>query len=423
MTTRMLSFILAFCMVILCAPVVSAESVSSDTEQGFKNVEQDGGMLFVGTARIPNENSDSVAAVKYIYSDGIVLNEKSLELIQNELKYFGINISQDDTTSVNSSLPQKRQALFACGSESAPTELKLHEPQDSVEKSFESLFKGYLFSISGYASLKTVFEDRDEIKISEDGRTAQRFVVMEENYTEKIINGKSVIILMINSELKYSFQAPKITFVKDENYVASASDVTSSETGSTTYPVSQVMSETAVTVSFAPKITAGASPEITVASRDTSFSMIQTTLPSAAVTSSIDSPSTQITAGALPEISAASQMTTNSSPSESLAPVTSPSLSLDKPTIYENHENSTAYVNNILGRTTENSRSSQRAVVNTKRKPLNIRSGPGKNYMVVTVLPKGTYVTVLDTGEPNWYMIKTGSRVVGYAYSKYIRTM
>ena len=71
--------------------------------------------------------------------------------------------------------------------------------------------------------------------------------------------------------------------------------------------------------------------------------------------------------------------------------------------------------------TMPNSLSSNRAYVNTRRLRLNIRSGPGLDYMVVTVLPKGTYVTVLDTSNPDWYLIRTMNRTVGYAYSYYIK--
>ena len=59
--------------------------------------------------------------------------------------------------------------------------------------------------------------------------------------------------------------------------------------------------------------------------------------------------------------------------------------------------------------------------MNTRRLPLNMRSGPGMGYMVVKVLPKGTYVTVLDTSNPDWYLVRTMNHVVGYCYSYYIK--
>ncbi|MBQ1555279.1 MAG: SH3 domain-containing protein, partial [Clostridia bacterium] len=42
-------------------------------------------------------------------------------------------------------------------------------------------------------------------------------------------------------------------------------------------------------------------------------------------------------------------------------------------------------------------------------------------YMVVTVLPKGSNVTVLDTSNPDWYVVRTMGNVVGYCYSEYIK--
>ena len=61
------------------------------------------------------------------------------------------------------------------------------------------------------------------------------------------------------------------------------------------------------------------------------------------------------------------------------------------------------------------------AYVNTRRLRLNIRSGPGMNYMIINVLPKGTHLTVLDTTNPDWYMVRLKNGSVGYAYSYYIK--
>ena len=61
------------------------------------------------------------------------------------------------------------------------------------------------------------------------------------------------------------------------------------------------------------------------------------------------------------------------------------------------------------------------AYINTRRLPLNIRTGPGLNYMIITVLPKGTHLTVLDTSNSEWYMVRLKNGSVGYAYSYYIK--
>ena len=61
------------------------------------------------------------------------------------------------------------------------------------------------------------------------------------------------------------------------------------------------------------------------------------------------------------------------------------------------------------------------AYINTRRLPLNIRTGPGLNYMIITVLPKGTHLSVLDTSNSEWYMVRLKNGSVGYAYSYYIK--
>lgn len=460
---KITAFVLALCIVISFVPTVLAESSSSENEvssgRGFENVEQDGGTLFIGTARIPKSNSDSTAAVKYIYSDGLILNKKSFELIRSELKYFGIDIPENFTVSGsdvsnnnNISSSQNRQAIFACGSEENPTELTPYQPYESVEKSFDNLFKGYIFSISGYTSLKNILEGRDEIKISEDGKTAQTSIVMDEDYVEKVINGKTVTILMINSELKYSLRAPKMTFIKDENYIASASDIVSPDTSS-----SETDGNAVSTTASSAKITAGASPEITSIPQ-TASSLTEPTVTSsstAATTSATTVYSAKITADASPEFTSASQadcstvqtsyssteftttsgsvtvavstttassekITADASPEFTSASQMEPSVARTSPT---STESTTASTNPMFDNATKNTLLSQRGIVNTRRLPLNIRSGPGTNYMVVTVLPKGTYVTVLDTTNSDWYMVKTMGKVVGYAYSKYIKLM
>ena len=150
--------------------------------------------------------------MKFVYSSSLNLNDKSLALINKELAACGVTIpngmiyvSTSDIVS-DSQLMNKtseQQAVFAVGSPSAPTVLTAYQPYGSVEESFERLFRGYIFSITSYTSLRPVLDGREEVTLSDDGQTASTSIVMSEDYVEKVINGKKIKILMINSELKY----------------------------------------------------------------------------------------------------------------------------------------------------------------------------------------------------------------------------
>ena len=208
-------------------------SSSANSSRGFENVETDGGVLFVGTARTPRDGG-GISTVKFVYSSSLNLNDKSLALINTELAACGVTIpngmiyvSSSDIVSDSQLMTatSERQAVFAIGSPSAPTVLTPRQAYGSVEESFERLFRGYIFSISGYTSLRPLLEGREEVTLSDDGQTASTSIVMSEDYVEKVINGKKIKILMINSELKYYFRAPKLVFEKDEDYNVSDSDI------------------------------------------------------------------------------------------------------------------------------------------------------------------------------------------------------
>lgn len=452
---------------------------SGNSSNGFENVETDGGVLFVGTARTPKADG-GISTVKFVYSSSLNLNDKSLALINKELAACGVTIpdgmiyvSTSDIVSDSQLMTatSENRAVFAVGSPSAPTVLNPYPAYGSVEESFERLFRGYIFSITGYTSLRPVLDGREEVTLSEDGQTASTSIVMSEDYVEKVINGKKIKILMINSELKYYFRAPKLTFEKDEDYSVSDSDIEYHyPTRSTTDPSDTLT--TAATEST--RITTeplfdddatGATTEPTEAGSDTTASTEateptndnqsttstqgtdpfwedDTTLATRATTASTDDGQSTTTQSTRPNA-------TNINPNR-LIPYAQPIEPL--PTQTTTETDSTQTIPTLSTTTTTEStteptsrvtlptstqptrqdpvidsfnQTEQHAVgeayVNTRRLPLNIRTGPGLNYMVIKVLPKGTHLTVLDTSNPDWYMVRLQNRSVGYAYSYYIK--
>ena len=463
------------------------QTSSAQSSGGFQNVETDGGVLFVGTARTPKDGG-GISTVKFVYSSSLNLNDKSLALINKELAACGVTIpdgmiyvSASDIVSDSQLMTNtsENRAVFAVGTPSAPTVLKACPAYGSVEESFERLFRGYIFNISGYSSLKPVFMDREEIKLSEDGQTASTSIVMSEDYVEKVINGQKIKILMINSELKYYFRAPKLTFEKDEDYNVSDSDViyhypsrsttdpsdtlteattksttastqpSSDEdgdtTGSTTEPTGTVIDTTDATEPTEPtEPTDPEDPDDTSSTTgitdpfpdDDTTRTLGTTSTSTRNPESTTAESTRATTNnttvdpdrlipyakpidSLPTRSTTKQTTlpTELTTESTTGSTTEPTSRITLPTTTQTTRDKSIIdpYNNRRQNTVGE------AYVNTRRLPLNIRSGPGLNYMVVKVIPKGTHLTVLDTSNPDWYMVRLNNKTVGYAYSYYIQ--
>ena len=461
------------------------QASSLSPAKGFENVETDGGVLFVGTARTPKEGG-GISTVKFVYSSSLNLNDKSLALINRELAACGVTIpdgmiyvSQSDIVSDSQLMTKtsEQQAVFAVGSPSAPTVLKAYKPYGSVEESFERLFRGYIFSITGYTSLRPVLDGREEVTLSDDGQTASVSIVMSEDYVEKVINGKKIKILMINSELKYYFRAPKLVFEKDEDYNVSDSDIiyhypTRSTTDpSDTLTTAGTESTKLPTDSFFDDDTTAPTTDTT----DTSSEPTDTTHATETTNTSDSTTSTEDTEPFWDDDTTHATHPTNKSteddwqstttdnthsnatytepsrmipyahpidggpiqnPTNNYPTVTVPSNPTDDfttdPTTEPTSEPTSRITLPTNTQPTEqdpiidpfNQREQHtvgEAYINTRRLPLNIRTGPGLNYMVINVLPRGTRLTVLDTSNSEWYMVRLQNRTVGYAYSYYIK--
>ena len=430
---------------------------------GFETVETDGGVVLVGTARIPKGNG-SIGAVKFVYSSSLNLNDKSLALINKELAACGVSIpdgmiyvSRSDIVSDSQLMTQtsERQAVFAVGSPSNPTVLKACKAYGSVEESFERLYPGYIFTITGYSSLRSVLEGRDGVTLSDDGQTASTSIVMSEDYVEKVINGKKIRILMINSELKYYFRAPKLTFVKDQDYVSDSDIIYHYPTRSTTDP-----SDTLTTVETDPtNITSpfiedeeptSATTEPTEPTKDDTASTEPTiddsttsdfwdddtteaTQPTQATTESDDdwwntteptnnndnTDPTRLIPYAQPINPIPTNPTTETPTFPTSDSTTEPT---QKPTITLPTAMQPTQQDSIINPLDDDEpHPGGPAYIKTRRLPLNIRTGPGLNYRVIKVMPKGTRLTVLDASNAEWYLVRLKNGTVGYAFSYYIR--
>ncbi len=527
--TRGSALALAFCMILLMVPAEALSVYSASTSSGFSSIEQDGGTLLAGTARIPRADGSGYCVVKYVYSDGLLMSSASAEYVTQKLELCGFVLPDG---LFDSDSDGEEISVFACGSEESPTALVAHTPMSTVVSSFKSLYPAYNFSITGYMSLENVFDDSDTVEFSDDGKEAYVSLAADESYVEKVINGKTVTVLAVNAELQYTISASKLSYAVDGDYV-SGSDLNSNADSDTTTTTSQNVSDsdnattspttttaTTATTTTATTTTSTSEESTTAASETTDSNNVSSNTASSSAsdssttstymsasefgvtagarmigeastsgttssgsdnassasstTSAASSSSTtstesatastsSTTAASTTSASATNSSTTASSSTTSSTTVSSTTTSNTKASssttsntaasnttasstaastkasttaanstttssstasaVITTSANTTAttYANSILNGTTNSSDETQLGVVSTRRLPLNIRSGPGTNYMVVTVLQRGTYVTVLSTENSEWYMVKTMGKVVGYAYSRYIK--
>ena len=78
------------------------------------------------------------------------------------------------------------------------------------------------------------------------------------------------------------------------------------------------------------------------------------------------------------------------------------------------------YIKVSSGSTSQPSTSTTKATVTADS--LNVRSGAGTSYSVITKLPKGTVVDVLESASNGWKKIKTSGGTTGWASGDYLTT-
>jgi uncharacterized protein YgiM (DUF1202 family) len=63
----------------------------------------------------------------------------------------------------------------------------------------------------------------------------------------------------------------------------------------------------------------------------------------------------------------------------------------------------------------------ENSVIIVTTEKLNVRSGPGLQYSILTELTSGDFITILENNNSEWVKIKINkNNVVGYVYSKYL---
>lgn len=253
-------------------------------------------------------------------------------------------------------------APMSAGKPISEDDYKVFEGCDTLEQSLEKAFEGYEFATA--ASVR--FEDvslSDAVKVSTDRTYATITMAVEPEYVERVVNGKTYKILMVSNE-KYRYTLSRMT----------VSGKAAVEVVSPT--VAEPVTNTDVTV-----------PETTT-----------TAIPTTTTTTTTAAPTTTTTTAE----------PTTTTTTTTAAPTTTTTTTTTKPTTVA----TTVRVVSALG--------SRPAYVNTSWKRLNIRTGPGFNFGIITQLEKGTELTVLEQFNADWYLVRLCNGAVGYASTEYI---
>jgi len=196
----------------------------------------------------------------------------------------------------------------------------------------------------------------DAVKFDSGMTQAEITVSVEPEYVERVVNGKTYKILIVSNE-EYVYTVNR---VKVTGRAAEVSQPEEQEPVSPTDP-------------------------------------IPTTTTAAPTTTTTAVPTTTTTTTAAPTTTTTTTTTTTATTTTTTAPTTVFATRSDYSLI-----------------------SGRAAYVNTRWKKLNIRTGPGFIFGIITQLEKGTEVTVLEQYNSDWYLVRLCNGAVGYASTQYI---
>lgn len=331
--------------------------------QSFLVIENYSAVELLGKAPVTASDvvsaSDVVTASDVVsVSDSVSVSDAS-EMILPSGGSAGVSASAD---AAQQSLP------MSAGEPISEDDYKLFEGYDTLEQSLEKAFEGYEFAAASNVRLENVSLS-DAVKVSTDRTYATITMAVEPEYVERVVNGKTYKILMVSNE-KYRYTLSRMTV---SGKAVSVTDTVVSPTES------EPVTNTDVTVS----------------------ATTTTAIPTTTTTTTTAAPTTTTT-------TAATTTTTTTTTTAAPTTTTTTTTTTTKPTTAA----TTVRVISALG--------SRPAYVNTSWKRLNIRTGPGFNFGVITQLEKGTELTVLEQFNADWYLVRLCNGAVGYASTEYI---
>jgi len=231
----------------------------------------------------------------------------------------------------------------------------------TLEESLKAAFPEFNFGTVERLPLNV--SPTQNVTLSDDGRSAVVVVRPESEYVDIELNGKVFTVLLMNQKsTRYGVERVRVNGSTDTIITVLP-------------PVTTTTESTTTTVTEAPTTTA------------TTTTAATTTTPAVTTTTTAATTTTTTTT------TTAAPTTTTAAPTS--APVTAP----------------TSDDNDGLMLT---------GYVSTRSKDLRVRKGPGLGFAVITLIPKGTEVVVLDQPNEDWYHVRLNDGTIGYCYAGYI---
>lgn len=227
----------------------------------------------------------------------------------------------------------------------------------TIERSFAQAFPEFNFGSITYTTIPAILLDNPNVSASDSNMGCTVTVTPEPVAITHSVFGEEVTSIMV-APLPYEYN------VKFGRIIGLMNGLTGIPTTTTTTTTTTAAETTTTTV-----------PETTVPTISTTTETITTTT-TIAVTTAPTTFSTESTT----------------------------TTALTQPTGYD-------YNNNGVGRS---------GFVNTRRKRLRLRATPCIDDNIITYMPKGTHLTILNTNNPKWYYVRMDNGQEGYCWAGYV---
>ncbi len=233
----------------------------------------------------------------------------------------------------------------------------------TVEQSVAAAFPEFAFGDASYDTLPDVLGTFSGVTMSVDKLNATVSIQPEPEYVEREVFGETFSVLMV-SNVAYRYELQRINIGGACNGAAPPKP-----------PVEEIVSPTDTTTTTEPTVTTTTTAETTA----------ETTA--------------QTTTSAIPLETTASTITTTSTTTTASTESTTATTTTTDPI----------------------TEGGKRAYVSTRWKRLNLRTGPGTSYKIITQLDKGTEVTVLkQDSDSGWYNVRLANGTTGWCTNEYI---
>lgn len=233
----------------------------------------------------------------------------------------------------------------------------------TIEESVKKAFPEFALSSAENKSLPASIANKEGVSVSAENMIASVAIQPEPEYVERVMFGETFKVLMVsNKAYRYEVDSVEIVCAMDgaaiPEPVVTPTDVTDAPSST------DVTTTTSTTTTAAPVTT----------------------------TSATDAPTTTSTTATT------TATTTTTTTTTTAAPTTTTTTT-----------------------TTTVPAGTRQGYVSTRWKRLNVRTGPGEQYKVITQLSKGTSVTVLkQDSKTGWYNVQLADGTVGWCTNEYI---